>query len=158
MDHPDFAKLYKLADYLDTVPSTRFDMASWGYEKNPGWFSRTFRGAECGFAGCAMGWAAHSGLFENLTMSGSHEYDICTPVLWMGESAYYQGFEAAEVLFNIEPHVAHRFFSAFCYQNPTPRDVADRIRNYSSNYIRNHNIEFPQPVIELSPVRELETV
>jgi hypothetical protein len=38
-------RLLKLADFLETVPPDKFDMNGWGRED------------DCGFAGCAIGWA-----------------------------------------------------------------------------------------------------
>ena len=88
LDKVELGKLTKLANFLDTVPEENFDLSWWGHETPAKMFLGLFKIEECGFAGCAMGWAAHAKLFDGFTM------DTC--------SVHYEGaqaFKAVSLLF-----------------------------------------------------------
>lgn len=126
--------LLKLADFLDTVPDKSFDIQFWTFTKatkpegaTPG---------ECGFAGCALGWAAHAKLFRGLRL---HENDI----------QYHDllSYEAAAELFDITYHEAFALFTSSVEMIPhrlrpnreTPKQVARRIRVFVKETIsRSH--------------------
>jgi len=54
----DIERIYKLAHFLETVSSQDFDLTIWGTRVRDG----------CGFAGCAIGWAAYAKLFSGLVI------------------------------------------------------------------------------------------
>lgn len=123
-------RLLKLADYLETVPRKAFNIESWMSRsankpegKNPG---------ECGFAGCAVGWAAHAKLFRGFRMNG-------------GFPIYKDTFSwpAVGVVFGLglcsplpSDDAAH-LFSSYTYPQgkATPKQVAIRIRKF----VRDHS-------------------
>lgn len=117
-------RLLKLADFLETVPRVAFNIERWvtsGATKPEG-----ARPGDCGFAGCAIGWAAHANLFEGLSL--------------LEHSPSYhntEGFEAVDLLFDFddadpEDYGAYLFHFANypAPHNPTPEDVAARIRQF----------------------------
>lgn len=118
-------RLLKLADFLETVPRRAFNMDYWVAReatkpegKAPG---------SCGFAGCAMGWAQHAKLFRGLELGES----------WVGEQTPTfngaTGFEAAAQLFSIDHGNSRFLFGSDSYGaivNPTPKQVAKRIRKF----------------------------
>lgn len=56
-------RLLTLATHLETkVPKSAFNMKFWG----------TDRDSECGFAGCAIGWAIQDNLFPDLVWAKSN--------------------------------------------------------------------------------------
>jgi hypothetical protein len=54
-------RLTKLADYLDTVPPEQFNIGVWQ--------DKDYK--ECGFAGCAVGWAINAKLFDGFEFGRS---------------------------------------------------------------------------------------
>jgi hypothetical protein len=116
-------RLLKLADFLETVPRKAFDISSWVSSKAT--MPEGERPGDCGFAGCAMGWAAHAKLFRGLTMERGYIIDY---------PAYrgFDGFEAAMTLFSIGDSEATSLFDIGGYEsrNPTPKTVAKRIRKF----------------------------
>lgn len=66
----EIGRMRELADLLETVQPSRFDLSLW--EAQPETPVKTFlfglieREPACGFSGCAMGWAAHAKLFDGL--------------------------------------------------------------------------------------------
>lgn len=133
MMHVDTAKLRKLADFLDTLPDDRFTLSNWGYSKvvyGPRFTLGSLRIGKkpigCGFVGCAMGWAAHEGLFEGL------EFDISGLVTYGGEG----GFSAAMKLFGISQRTAVHLFAQssyryWYYKQITPAMVTSRMRRFA---------------------------
>lgn len=62
----------KLADLLETVPAKQFDMSLWA-SFDPD--SQPEAGHSCGTVGCAMGWAAVSGQFQDQGLSYGLQFD-----------------------------------------------------------------------------------
>jgi hypothetical protein len=123
-------RLLKLADFLETVPRKSFDMGDFGRfgsagENEPRKFSGKF---DCGFAGCAIGWAAQGRLFPGLRYS--NDGDTFT---FQGDDA--DGFQIAERLFDIGAGGSMHLFSRAAYtaKNPRPQTVAKRIRKFVAN-------------------------
>jgi hypothetical protein len=115
-------RLLKLADFLDTVPRKSFSMSMW--ETSPATKPETAKLGECGFAGCALGWAVHGALFRQLTPT-----DGGTPQYRKKPGSRRRfGFEAAEHLFDIDPDDARFLFGS--YTDVTPRQEARRIRKF----------------------------
>ncbi len=118
-------RLLKLADFLETVPRRAFDLSLWVSRraskpegKRPG---------DCGFAGCAIGWAAHTKMFRGLHLENSYlkYYD-------------FDGFEAVDNLFGFKRQLfsssaeGQYLFDTRTYPRGavTPKQVAKRIRQF----------------------------
>lgn len=120
-------RLLQLATHLETkVPKSRFDLSRWGSGEHG-----------CGFAGCAMGWAAHDGLFGlsyNRFSSGSSVRHKAS-----GRS----GFGAACEVFGISHVDARVLFHSLSYGSahaaqtyaPTTCEVAAKIRRFVTERI-----------------------
>lgn len=110
-------RLLKLADYLETVPRKNFDM---------GFFYSETPESPCGFAGCAMGWAAHGKLFRGLRWD------------WEARTIKYHdvsgGFSTAIEIFNLSEADAYFLFDeqhgGRNRNYDTPKIVANRIRKF----------------------------
>lgn len=123
-------RLLKLADYLETVPRKAFNIQSWESRaankqegKNPG---------ECGFAGCAVGWAAHAKLFRGLRMEDgfpiykdTFSWPAVSDVFGLGRSGALPSHDAAHLF---SPHTYPK-------GKATPKQVATRIRKF----VRDHS-------------------
>lgn len=113
-------RLLKLADFLETVPEGAFNITYW--EDRPATKPEGEKPGECGFAGCAVGWAAHAELFDGFKLS--HNHGDAWPI-YDGEA----GFDAVIKLFEIDEQDAFRLFCGSYYDvRPSAARVADRIR------------------------------
>lgn len=125
-------RLLKLAAFLDTVPNKAFDMSLWqaqGADKPEG-----KRPGDCGFAGCAMGWAAHTRMFRGLSVE---PYGL---LIYQPDGGakyterYWEDYEAAAAVFEITEVQALHLFAPSHYESqfrrPTPKYVAKRIRKF----------------------------
>lgn len=110
-------RLLKLADYLETVKPALFRLDVFGYEQ------------ECGFAGCAVGWAAHAKLFAGL------KFETCLGPIYQGAS----GWEAVAKVFGfsvddpdgfISIDAKNLFHDSAYPPHPKPNTVAKRIRKF----------------------------
>lgn len=128
----DKKKLLRLADFLETIPRKAFSITNWvtRYADKP----EGEVPGECGFAGCAVGWAAHQKLFKGLRISEGGSYPE-----YIGTHGYvWQGFDAPKVLFNITDRQASELFHRDFYpanpktgrRDPTPKQVAAKIRKF----------------------------
>lgn len=117
-------RLLKLAAFLETVPRRAFDITDWQTKEVTKPEGK--RLGECGFAGCAIGWAAHAKLFRGLTIK--HGYPK------YGESG--SAGDAVERLFEIGQPDVFLMFTSTGYPTlyPTPKQVATRIRKF----VRDH--------------------
>lgn len=128
-------KLLQLADFLETVPPEDFTLDCWQEraQKDPTFWLGIFpRDPGCGFAGCAMGWAAHSGLFPEFRLAAvpstlERGHKTLAPV--------YRGlvaWDAVEALFGISPWIANHLFMDSSYGNyngaASPGIVGRRVR------------------------------
>ena len=108
-------KLLKVADMLDNLTpeeAGKFNMESWNSE------------GDCGTTFCAIGWAAHKGLFKNLSLfKGEHSSHNTL------NYRCFKGWDAVTALFEINGHDADYLFSDN-YQRDTPELVAENIRDY----------------------------
>lgn len=125
-------RLLKLADFLETVPRKSFNLSAW--QSRPAVKPEGKKQGECGFAGCAIGWAAHAKLFRGLRLVDIGDgYD---PEVFFNAT---ESWEAIDELFNLAP-VPHSLrdgdaeylFMAEKYDhyNATPKQVAKRIRKF----------------------------
>lgn len=127
LSNVEIGRLRALADLLDTVPAERFDLESWAVQLNEG----------CEFAGCAVGWAAHSGIFPGLRFDtgidcGAHA--SCVVVDYKDRGGVWLGWEAVEALFGISRQASEFLFSLNFYDHPfgpTPMVVARRLRRFA---------------------------
>lgn len=106
-------ELIDLADYLETVPEADFDMSSWQDEER-----------ECGFAGCAIGWAAHGKVVKGLTLRAGQ------PKFSLGVGRDFSDWTAVEVAFGLRESDAWVLFGP--HNRVTPRQQAKRIRDFVS--------------------------
>lgn len=118
-------RLNILADFLETVPPARFNIAAW--EITPA-------EAECGFAGCALGWATKIPAFQ---AEGLHMHnpgtDYAAPEVKDESGHEARGFSCAQTFFELSDWQADHLFYGVTYPNyedcpPTPADVVVRIR------------------------------
>lgn len=123
MNRTGKARLLKLADFLETsVPRKRFSMEEWvAHDSN----AKTPK--ECGFAGCAMGWATAIPSFRR---AGLHLNDYGT--LYFLEASNWEGVTA---FFDFDDgYDAKGLFAESSYldgnYDPTPKQVAKRIREF----------------------------
>lgn len=103
-------RLLKLADYLETVPRKQFDM------------NTICENRDCGFAGCAVGWAIHGNLFRGLTYDESSFMTVYNGTF---------GIEGVDELFG-EDSWDNLFASSL---GGTPKQVSKRIRKF----VRDHS-------------------
>lgn len=122
-------RLLKLADFLETVPRKAFYIGRWVKSEKSRREGR--HPGECGFSGCAVGWAAHGRLFRGLRLERS-------PI--GGLYPTYEGSSATGAinrLFQIdETDSLYLFFDQSYIEqkyNPTPKQVAKRIRKFVKN-------------------------
>jgi hypothetical protein len=114
--------LLKLADFLETVPRKKFDMRSW--QRSAADKPEGRRPGECGFAGCAVGWAVHQRMFRGLKFIPDWS--------WGGDLIpHYNGqteWRAITDLFLIGYDEAFGLFGP--QTGGTPKQVAKRIRKF----------------------------
>lgn len=117
-------RLLKLADLLERVPAENFTIKRW-VEHEGGPFNAKAPGS-CGFAGCAMGWAAHAKLFPDLRVASGYGYELAH------DGKPMPSIEAAMNTFKLEIADARRLFLEEAYRsgNPRPATVARRIRAF----------------------------
>ncbi len=124
----EIERMYQLADVLETVPSADFDLGAWCLRQPH--TAVTVTGivirAGCGFAGCAMGWAVHTGMFPGLKVENGCLY-------YRDESGLeVTGFDAAATVFGITLRVASFLFAPVQYRFHAPAtDVAGRLRRFA---------------------------
>lgn len=134
----EIAKFNKFADFLDRIPPNKFEMHKWGEYKFDGFkLGNLTLIPECGFAGCAVGWAIHAKLFEGLTWD-----ELLSPTCHYPLYDDMHNFHALVALFGLgnpsydEDH-ARFFFDPYYYRkgeirdgSPSPKQVAARMRTY----------------------------
>lgn len=119
-------RLLKLADFLETIPRKVFNIDRW--ETRPQTKPEGEKPGECGFAGCAVGWAAHAKLFRGFRLS--RNINILPQPSYKGRT----GFGAVEEVFGLTLTDAEDLFLCMGYPtarsplDPTPKEVARKIR------------------------------
>lgn len=122
-------RLLRLARYLETT-AQRLDTAGRrrGLDRfYMGWWRET-RKKNCGFSGCAVGWAMQGKLFPGLKWDGN------APSYTEGRR-YYRDWFAVREVFGLSHDHSYFLFTLSAYHNqhpegPQPRDVAARIRQF----------------------------
>lgn len=112
-------KLKKLSEFLSTkVPKEQFDLRIWGKENGL-------------FCGCAIGWAAKEGIFDDLVLSGMKLIKLNR-----GDNTKYcfslvGGFIGICKCFDLSLDEANHLFEWSYYsEDPSPVDVAIRIDEF----------------------------
>lgn len=118
-------KLRELANFLREVPPSQFDLREWEVRQEvPAktiFFGLIETQPACGFAGCAMGWAAHSEKFGMYIDDGD--------IVYNGDI----GWKAVCQVFGITELVAMHLFSESRYAGTaTPGEVASRVNKYAN--------------------------
>lgn len=120
----EIAKMRQLANFLETVPVRKFNLDKWDDTYYNLRTVLSYIGLEkaCGFAGCAMGWAAYSELFDGLKLENG-----------MIKYKGYTCFTAAAQLFNINYQTSLYLFDPECYleYQQQPGYVAARLNKFA---------------------------
>lgn len=123
----EIGKMRQLADFLETVPVKDFDLSVWVQELEQPPTTYLFGLIQtdpgCGFAGCAMGWAAHSELFDGLHLEG-----------WLIKYKGYTDLEATMKVFGITKRAVDYLFTTWFYKTKfetEPGHVADRLNRFA---------------------------
>lgn len=120
------ARLTALAEYLYTVPSQNFNLRSW-VTRIPRKATTTLFGLieispGCGFAGCAMGWAAYSQIFPDFTVQSDGH------LTYLKNGLKCMDWDAAKAVLGLNSNMAYHLLSAKAYKiTATPAMVADRL-------------------------------
>jgi hypothetical protein len=118
-------RLRKFRDFLRTVvPPKQFDIGvvvKFDEDKVENLTPALAAGKECGFAGCALGWAPVC--FPKLLGYYGDE------VVFKDDGKHFMGSAIFEELFDIDPRAAEAIYSPHMYTqvHVTPRVVANRI-------------------------------
>ena len=130
----ELERCYALADLLDTVPDKDFDIRCWVGRRELGRKTMLFGMIEthpgCGFAGCAIGWAAHCDIFPGfyIDSNGSIVYDP-EP----GRVYKQKNWHAVMTVMGINQDMAEYLFYPNGYKlDATPAMVAERLRRFAS--------------------------
>lgn len=127
----EIGRMRQLADLLEAVPPSSFTLDDWEAQPETPAKTMLFGLIElepaCGFSGCAMGWAAHSGLFPGLSIDDG-------VLVYRG----YSSFRAAAKVMGVTENVAHFLFDPSLYEDacPEPGDVAERLRRFADKVER----------------------
>lgn len=118
-------KLVQIAKLLDSVPVKEFNLGIWGKE---GDVCATEEN-ECGFAGCAIGWVAHSKMFEGFTLKEVDHFLLGSSL----QPAYgrLRGTDAVGALLGLTGKQVVHLFMPDSYpseERTRPSTVAKRIR------------------------------
>lgn len=127
-----FDYLTAIADLLEKLPDDRVDMLMWEEKKAMAEFNPET--LECGFAGCAIGWAITAGIIPGLKWMGTHPVDRAPYYHPDPEEFAEQSWMAVEAALGLNENQAMYLFNADYYvpdENKEPRTNA-LIRMYSS--------------------------
>ncbi len=113
-------RLLLLADFLETVPPERFDMARW---TGVDWAGKS--DLSCGTAACAMGWATTIPQFRKLGLK-LNKFGV-------PEFKSYFGYGAATRLFDIDFYETTYLFASYTNFRHSSRNVARKIRDFIDN-------------------------
>lgn len=105
-------KLNLLIEIIQTLPKKRFNMGKW---------VEATEESECGFAGCALGWATTSLVFQNMGLGVFTEslyncdYDY-TRIMFIDEYGHeWRDLDAGRQLFELNGEEAHFLFMPSSY-------------------------------------------
>lgn len=121
-------RLLKLADLLDNIPKKKFNLREWATVIGSEIHADTSQIKECGFAGCAVGWATTIPSFNRAGLR-----PIRNAARYVVKGRGYYGWEAPMMFFGVDGDDANYLFSMDYYDRgskTTPKTVARRIRHY----------------------------
>lgn len=105
------------------VPPEVFSIREWVTEETEEDFNGKF---DCGFAGCAIGWAAHAKVVKGLTLKNS-----CEPLYIDKHGDYYSHNVAVKLALGLNNSQLYYLFMPSAYEDePFPIDVAERIHKF----------------------------
>ena len=113
-------RLKTLAAFLLTVPEEKFDLSVWVK------LTRDTPSPECGFAGCAVGWAAQIPEFKALGFGLGGILESCP------EFEGRHSWQAVEDFFGLRFNDCANLFTSVAYNeyHATPKEVSERITQY----------------------------
>lgn len=121
-------RLLRVADLIETVPISRFDMVLWGLKGT---------GPECGTVGCAIGWATQDPWFQKRGLRSRKTTPSLLPMIYNPKTGRVltsidAGFDAVEHFFGLSEEDARYLFCALQYEaeRPRPKTVSKRIRDF----------------------------
>lgn len=122
--HVNTVGMRQLANFLEKVPPEDFSLEGWRTQMpRDAWMLGpiTLRRG-CGFAGCAMGWAAHSNVFPGLRINRDGD------LVYRGALDH----DAVVKLFGIKEQTVEFLFWCTSYEDypVTPDMVATRVRRF----------------------------
>lgn len=121
-----YQRLLKLATILETVPKERFNLRFWEGLPTEDGMRKVY--PECGFSGCAIGWAAQDKEFKRagFKLEASRWDQKYSIPVFKGERA----FSAVEKFFGISQDSAEYLFTSSQYgdKDVSPKAVSRRIR------------------------------
>lgn len=141
-------RLLKLADFLDTVPPSRFDFSRWAGNT---WKDQNLLDESCGTTACAFGWATAIPEFQALGLHLTRSEDRVVHVSVDKEQAsrhWESTLRAANVVFGLDEEQTEWLFipSETCrsdwdddedygpdgkpFDDASPRSVAEHIRDF----------------------------
>lgn len=113
-------RLWKLSQFLYTVPPKRFDLREWVIGKGE-------LTEDCDTVACALGWA--STIFKEITVGSPCRNSVIRELEYNGEKE--DGFSFACDFFDIHWKITDYFFDGDYYEKTDiPQLVAQRIENY----------------------------
>lgn len=131
LSNVEIEKMRQLADFLETVPPEDFDLDGWvqrSGDPSSVFFGLIKRRSACGFAGCAMGWAAYTEFFPGLRLTRDKK-DIAY--------AGFTGYDAIKALLGINENQGYFLFSPNMYcDEAQPGHVARRLRLFAERVER----------------------
>src|SRR4051812_40189361 len=125
----EIIRLKALADLLDTVEDHEFTLEHW-VQDHPRDRKTTLFGLietdpGCGFAGCAMGWAAHQGIFPDFQVRRYGQHDV-----YYGNLRDWDAVNAV-LGFPKKSHMSLYLFGRLSYKTyASPALVAYRVRRF----------------------------
>lgn len=128
-------RLKTLADFLKTIPTTRFNLSTWRNDTSEDYDGEEFISnlelkSNCNTTACAIGWAGVIPEFISAGFSIRQEENGCE-VPCFGR---LEEWSAVEEFFDLIPEQARYFFSPSFYPDrKNPKHVIDRIEHVINN-------------------------
>lgn len=132
----EIVRLKAMANMLDTVHESEFNLSMWVKQLPQQPTTRLFGLVQtnpgCGFAGCAMGWAAHLQIFPGIGIGKRGHVVYRPPSLGTNNATpttELRAWDATMAVFGISRNMAYYLFSPDRYKmRATPATVSKRVR------------------------------